>query len=96
MKTIGPLYAAKIRYWHTRAFPVVEVGWTQETEPPFRRGKCLVFRAPFTEHGVALGLFYHTPDIHPDDDDAVDNLLSNALKVKSGTHTSEEIGEWSV
>lgn len=96
MKTFGPLYAAKIRYWHTRPLPVIEVGWTQETEPPFRKGKCLVFRRPTSEYGFALGLFYKTPAIHPDDDDAIDKLLLDALKVNSDTHRSEEIGEWSV
>lgn len=82
MKTFGPLYGAKIRYWHTRALPVIELGWTQETEPPFRRGKCLVFRIPFTEHGFAAGLFYAKPNFHPDDEDAVDGILSDALNVR--------------
>ena len=96
MKTLGPLYGAKIRYWHVRPLPVLEVGWTQETEHPFRKGKCLVFRRPTSEWGYAVGLFYKTPKIHHDDDEAIDNLIFGALKVNSGTHTSEEIGEWSV
>lgn len=80
MKTFGPLYAGTLRYWHKKAFPVVEVGSTQETEYPYRKGKCLVFRAPFTEPGYYLGVFYKTPDVHPDDDDTIDALLSEAMK----------------
>lgn len=82
MKTLGPLYGAKIRYWHKRAMPIVEIGWTQETEPPFRKGKCLVFRIPYTEWGYAGGLFYKRPDIHPDDEDGIDGILASALNVR--------------
>lgn len=83
MKTFGPLYGAKIRYWHTRALPVIEVGWTQETEAPFRKGKCLVFRRPTSEYGYAVGLFYKKPKINPDDEDAVDYILADALNVRT-------------
>ena len=96
MKTFGPLYVTKLRYWHTKPLPVLELGWTQETEPPFRQGKCLVFRLPTNEWGYAIGVFYKRPDIHPDDDDAIDEVISKALRVNSGTHSSEEIGDWSV
>lgn len=80
MKTLGPLYAGKLRYWHKKALPVLEVGSTQETEHPYRKGKCLVFRAPFTEPGFYLGLFYKKPNIHHDDEEAIDALLSEAMR----------------
>ena len=80
MKTLGLLYAGKLRYWHKKALPILEVGSTQETEYPYRKGKCLVLRAPFTEPGFYLGVFYKKPNIHQDDDDAIDALLSEAMK----------------
>jgi hypothetical protein len=33
MKSIGPLYGDVIQYYHRNLLPVVEKGWTQETEP---------------------------------------------------------------
>lgn len=80
MQTFGPLYVGKLRYWHKKLFPIVEVGTTQETEHPYRKGKCLVFRAPFTEPGYYLGIFYKKPATSPDDDDAIDALLSEAMR----------------
>lgn len=79
MKTYGPLYVGKLEYYHTKLFPIIEIGTTQETEEPYRKGKCLVFRVPFTKPGYYVGIFYHTPDIHWDDEDAVDELLFNAM-----------------
>lgn len=83
MKTLGPLYVGKLRYWHRKALPVLEVGATQETEHPYRKGKCLVFRLPFTETGRYLGLFYKNPKIHPDDDYTIDALLFEAMVGRS-------------
>ena len=60
--------------------PIVEVGTTQETEMPYRKGKCLVFRAPFTEPGYYLGLWVKKPKIEWEDDDLIDHLLANAMK----------------
>lgn len=79
MKTFGPLYGGKLRYWHKKALPIIELGTTQETEHPYRKGKCLVFRAPFTEPGYYLGLFYMRPDV-AHDDEAIDALLSEAMR----------------
>ena len=80
MKTLGPLYGGKLRYWHRKALPIVEVGSTTETEIPYRLGKCLVFRLPFTYPGFYIGLWTKHTNIHPDDDDAIDALLSEAMK----------------
>jgi hypothetical protein len=77
MHTFGPLYVGKLRYWHKKALPIIEVGSTQETEYPYRKGKCLVFRAPFTEPGYYFGVFYQKP---PDDEDVVDRLFFDAMK----------------
>ena len=80
MKTFGPLYGGKLRYWHKKALPIIEIGSTTEIERPYRKGKCLVFRAPFTEPGFYIGLWVKRTNIHPDDDDAIDALLSEAMK----------------
>jgi len=80
MKTYGPLYGGTLRYWHKKASPIVEVGSTQETEHPFRKGKCLVLRAPFTETGLYFGLWYYNPKVNPDDDLTIDKILAEAMK----------------
>lgn len=79
MNTFGPLYVGKLRYWHKKALPVVEIGSTQETEHPYRSGKCLVFRTPFTESGRYIGVFYKRPNVEHDDE-AIDALLSDAMR----------------
>jgi hypothetical protein len=80
MKTKGPLYGGKLRYWHKKLLPIIEIGTTQEVEHPYRSGKCLVFRVPFTEPGYYVGLFYHNPKLSYDDDDKIDELVQNAMK----------------
>ncbi len=57
MKTLGPLYVDTVNYGKRGFMPFIEKGWTSEIEPPFRKGKCLVFRIPFTRPGLALGIF---------------------------------------
>ena len=83
MKSFGPLYVGSLKYWHKKALPIIEVGTTQETEMPYRKGKCLVFRAPFTEPGYFLGVWYKRPDIQWEDDDKIDALLSDAMRGRS-------------
>lgn len=80
MKTLGPLYVGKLRYWHKKALPIFEIGSTQETEYPFRKGKCLVSRVPFTESGYYFGILYHNPKIDHDDDEKIDSLIVDAMK----------------
>jgi hypothetical protein len=80
MKNFGPLYGGKLQYWHKKALPIVEIGSTTEAEFPYRLGKCLVFRVPFTHPGYYFGLWVKKTNIHPDDEDAIDALLSEAMK----------------
>ena len=82
MKSYGLLYGGKLRYWHKKVFPMIELGHTQETEMPYRKGKCLVFRAPFTEPGFYLGVWVNRPDIGWDDEDKIDEILSDAMKAR--------------
>jgi hypothetical protein len=83
MKNIGPLYVGRLEYWHRKPLPVLEVGSTTETDFPYRLGKCLVFRLPFTHPGYYLGLWVKKTNIHPDDEDAIDALLSSAMKSRT-------------
>jgi len=80
MKTFGKLYVGKLEYYHNRFLPIIEIGTTQETEETYRLGKCLVFRLPFTKPGYYIGVFYHTPDIHLDDAESIDELLYKAMR----------------
>jgi hypothetical protein len=80
MKTLGPLYGGRLEYYHNKLLPIIEIGTTQETEGAYRLGKCLVFRVPFTKPGYYVGMFYRTPDIHWDDAESIDALISKAMK----------------
>jgi hypothetical protein len=57
MKSYGKLYGDVLKYPHNNFFPIVEPGWTKETEEPFRDGKCVVFRLPWTKKGYVLGIW---------------------------------------
>lgn len=51
---LGPFYAQKL-YWHWHKPPLLHVDRTVETDAPYRLGKCLVIRAPFTKAALAVG-----------------------------------------
>lgn len=81
MKTLGPLYAGKLNYYHRNFLPIVEVGHTQETEMPYRFGHCLVFRLPFTKPGFYIGVLFKTvKDPHLLTDEDVDLIMMEALR----------------
>lgn len=84
MITLGPLYGGSLRYWHKKFLPIIEKGTTQETEMPYRRGKCLVFRLPYTNKGIYLGVLFKTvanPRLLTDED--IDLLMEKALNVRT-------------
>lgn len=81
MKAFGPLYVGKLNYWHKKFLPIVEVGTTQETDIPFRMGRCLVFRFPFTTPGFYIGILFKTVnDPHLLTDEDIDLLMMKAMK----------------
>jgi hypothetical protein len=83
VKTLGPLYVGKLKYYHRHFLPVVEVGHTQETDLPFRKGRCLVFRMPFTKPGFYAGILFKTVDNpHLLTDEDIDLLLVNAMRAR--------------
>jgi hypothetical protein len=92
MKSIGPLYADVIQYYHRKALPIVEKGWTQETEFPYRKSKlCLVFRLPFTHPGFVLGIWNKEKHIFEED---ADDMLAAAIGLRSMDLETEDIREW--
>ena len=83
MKSIGPLYVGTLKYYHRHFLPLIEVGTTQETDFPYRKGKCLVFRVPFTKPGYYAGILFNTvsnPHLLTDED--IDLLLGEALRAR--------------
>lgn len=93
MKSYGPLYVDKIQYYHNRFFPIVEKGWTQETDYPYRKSKvCLVFRFPFTKPGFVLGLWRHVIGYVFEED--ADDMLAKALNLREMDLETEDIREW--
>lgn len=81
MRTLGPLYVGKLYYYHRKFLPIIEIGKTQETELPLRKGRCLVFRLPFTKPGFYIGILFRTVrDPHMLTDEDVDLLLMNAMR----------------
>lgn len=93
MKSIGPLYADVIQYYHRRVLPIVEKGWTQESNYPYRKSKlCVVFRFPFTHPGFVLGLWGKVDhDIYEDD---ADELLAEAVGLRIIDASAKELREW--
>lgn len=55
-KDAGRFFAHGMTYPSTD-FPLVDKGVTQEIEHPFRLGKSVVLRAPFTRRAVVLGVW---------------------------------------
>ena len=78
MKSRGSFYAGKLEYYHRQLLPIIEKGWTQETEPPYRKGSCLVLRIPFTHPGYYFGIWKKsTVDVW--DDSSIDDALFDAM-----------------
>jgi hypothetical protein len=76
MKSIGPLYVDKVVYNILGKKPLSEIGWSQETEEPFRTGKCLVLRVPLTKLAFAFGI-WGPPAFNPDE--ALGNILGSRI-----------------
>jgi hypothetical protein len=87
MDLIGPLYVTNVKYPHRKPFPIVEKGWSNEIEFPFRRGSCLVFRLPFTRPGIVIGFWGHAQD--------EDTALTSAILGREMDVSLDEIWEWS-
>lgn len=53
---LGPLFAQRL-YYHSEHPPLAAFTQSQEIEPPFRAGRCLVLRLPFSKSAVAVGVW---------------------------------------
>lgn len=51
---LGRLYATRTANLDRWSSPL-QVGWTAETEEPYRQGRCLVLHLPGTQFGYAFG-----------------------------------------
>jgi hypothetical protein len=96
MKTFGPLYVGTLQYYHRDILPVVEKGWTQETELPFRTGTCMVLRFPKTHPGFYFGIWHKNSGLEEYDELSADERLAKALKIRDMNLTVDEIEEWDV
>jgi hypothetical protein len=75
---LGPrIYSHPMEYPTTK-FPVVDVGQTQEIDWPFRTGKGLVLRLPFTRRALVVGVWTGKQD--------ETSALTNAIGARSIDH----------
>lgn len=54
---IGSKFFAHRMDYPSRKFPLAEPGFTQEIDYPYRTGKSLVMRLPFSTHAVCVGVW---------------------------------------
>jgi hypothetical protein len=96
MKSYGPLYVGTLQYYHKDILPIVEKGWTQESELPFRKGSCLVFRFPKTYPGFYIGFWHKGSKMKEYDEAGAEDRLSKALGIRDMGLTPDDIEEWNV
>lgn len=95
-KELGPVYIGWVRFDRRFRPPLVEPGWSNEVEPPFRRGRCISVRV---RPGlcVVLGIWFR-PKILPAeefaylDEDEQDDMLEDL--VTELDETPEAISTW--
>jgi hypothetical protein len=95
MKSIGPLYVGTLQYYHRDILPILEKGWTQETELPYRKGSCLVFRFPKTYPGFYVG-FWKDTGLPEYDEEGASDRLAQAINIRDMRLTADEIEDWNV
>lgn len=86
MKSFGPLYVDVINYPIYKNYPIAEIGWTNETEEPFRKGTCLVVKPPLTHKALVLGVWGKSQEESA--------ALSQAVEARPLDVSPEEILEW--
>ena len=91
MKTFGPLYVGTVKYYKNKDIPRFEIGTTQESESPFRLGKCFIYRNPGSFIGRYLGIWVKNPRLSEEDYEEIDNLLVNALTQYSRDRIPDEV-----
>lgn len=76
MRTIdlGRLYLTRVPYLD-RSSPLVEKGWSAETDYPFRVGKCIAARVPGSRFGFGIGLW------GPDGDEEETLVMASGARI---------------
>jgi hypothetical protein len=76
-------------YWHSDSPPLLHLTVTQEIEAPFREGRCLVVRIPFTKRALVFGRWVGKRR-------QLDALLAatGGRITKDNGITAEELEEW--
>jgi hypothetical protein len=93
MISLGPLYADVIQYYHRNTLPIIEKGWTQETEFPYRKSKiCIVLRLPYTHPGFVLGIWRKADRTIIEEE--AEELLAAAIGLRSMDLEPEDVREW--
>jgi hypothetical protein len=59
---IGNKYYAHTMQYPTKDFPLIEEGTTHEIEEPYRYGRCLVTRLPWTRTALVVGKWVSVQD----------------------------------
>lgn len=72
---LGSKIYAHLMEYPTKKFPVIDVGDTQEIDWPFRTGKAIVTRIPFTRRAVVIGRWIGSSTEHA--------ALTSAIKARS-------------
>jgi hypothetical protein len=86
MKSIGPLYVDLVTYPVKRFNFIIEKGWSQEIEEPYRHGSCIVLKAPFIKTGIAVGIWRYK--------NTENQALMAAIKARTLDIPVEELMEW--
>lgn len=73
-----------LRYPSTSA-PLIERGWTQESEEPWRKGHSIVLRLPFSTKAVAMGRWTSRE---------TEDAFHKAAGIREIQMLANEIGDW--
>lgn len=93
---IGPkFYFQKLYYLDPpeggrRRHPLASTSFTTETEHPFRMGRCLVLRVPFTRIALACGVWV---DHAEDEEEALLTAMQAWVLMDNGIRLTEEV-DW--
>jgi hypothetical protein len=91
-KSFGPLYGGKLNYPTKKPLTpgfLFELGKTRETEQPYRKGRCLIFKLPASKTGFYFGLWVKNPHIDDEDHEAISAVLLDAMNVQKETKVTE-------
>lgn len=86
MKSAGKLYLDIIQYPIYKNRFIVEKGWTNETDHPYRHGTCVIVKPPFIAKAMVFGVWGKQQ--------SEVQSLENAIMMRELDFVTEEIREW--